>query len=140
MWAMISSVLLRIAALRWLFKLGGLGLLVPIAFLLKMIGLPVLLVLAVIAIPMLMLLFVFGLPIFLVLIVGGMAVGLLGVVLTIGVVALKAAIFIVLPVWAIWKLASMLFRRGGDDPGAPRPNASPRPAPATDPLEGLDPS
>ena len=42
MWSAIRWLVLRFAALRWLFKLGGLGLLLPIALLLKTIGLPLL--------------------------------------------------------------------------------------------------
>jgi hypothetical protein len=112
MWSVISGLLVRIAALRWLFKLGGLGLLVPIAFLLKVIGLPILAILSVIALPMLVILFILGLPIFLVLIVGGMLMGLLGVVLTIGIAAIKIGLFVVLPIWLVWKLMSKLFGRG----------------------------
>ena len=111
MWSMLSRLLLRVAALRWLFKLGGLGLLIPIAFVLKMVGLPLLMVLGVLAMPVLILLFIFGLPIFLVLIVGGMLMGLLGFVLTIGVAALKIGLFVVLPIWLVWALVSKIFGR-----------------------------
>lgn len=123
MWSMLSGLLLRIAALRWLFKLGGLGLLIPIAFVLKMIGLPLLMVLCVLALPILALLFIFGLPIFLVLIVGGMLMGLLGVVLSIGMAALKIGLFVVLPIWLVWALASKLFGRSRkcDDDTPPPP-------------------
>lgn len=123
MWAMISRWVLRLAALRWLFKLGGLGLLVPIAMLLKAIGLPLLAILSVVGLPILILLFLFGLPIFLVLIFGAIAMGLVGAVLTIGIVAIKIGLFVVLPLWLIWKLGSMVFgrvcKRGGTDPGTP---------------------
>ena len=106
MWAIISRLVLRLAALRWLVKLGGLGLLLPIAFLLKVVGVPLLAILSVVAMPVLMLLFLFGLPIFLVLIVGGMVMGLLGAVLTLGVMALKIGLLVVLPIWVVWRLAS----------------------------------
>ncbi|MDB4873836.1 MAG: hypothetical protein JWM41_282 [Gemmatimonadetes bacterium] len=112
MWSVISGLLVRIAALRWLFKLGGLGLLVPIAFLLKVVGLPLLAILSVLALPVLVLLFLFGLPIFMVLIVGGMLMGLLGVVLAVGIVAIKIGLFVVLPIWLVWKLTSRVFRWG----------------------------
>ena len=47
MWSLIKSLLLKWALLKWLLKsLGSLGILVPIAFVLKMVGLPVLMVLA----------------------------------------------------------------------------------------------
>ena len=68
MWSAIRWLVLRIAAIRWLFKLGGLAFLLPLALLLKTIGLPLLGVLAVVGDPgLLILLFLFGLPIFLVL-------------------------------------------------------------------------
>jgi len=141
MWSMLSRLLLRIAALRWLFKLGGLGLLLPIAFVLKMIGLPLLMVLGVLAIPVLILLFVFGLPIFLVLIVGSMLMGLLGFVLTIGVAALKIGLFVVLPIWLVWALFGKVcsrrrWCRGKDEPPHPDKPSHPEP-PTTDPLTDL---
>jgi hypothetical protein len=135
MWSMITGLLVRIAALRWLFKLGGLGLLVPIAFLLKVVGLPILAVLSVIALPLLVLLFIFGLPVFMVFIVGSMLMGLLGVVLTIGIAALKIGLFVVLPIWLVWtlgrKLVCAMRRKGGDD----TPPASPIDPLSTEPSE-----
>jgi hypothetical protein len=141
MWSVIRWLVLRIAAIRWLFKLGWLGALIPIALLLKSIGLPVLGILAVVAIPLLVLLFLFGLPIFLVLAVGGLFVGALGFALVIGLVALKFFLFVVLPIVLIWKLAASLWRwgcrRGGDGsspdggtPPASQPTA-PSPGPAS---------
>src|ERR1044072_4914395 len=99
MWSVIRWLVLRIAAIRWLFKLGGLAFLLPLALLLKTIGLPLLGVVAVLALPILIILLLFGLPIFLVFIVGSMLMGLIGMVLTIGVAALKIGLFIVLPIW-----------------------------------------
>jgi ABC-type lipoprotein release transport system permease subunit len=63
------------------------------------------------AIPVLVLLFIFGLPIFLVFIVGSMLMGLLGVVLSIGIAALKIGLFVVLPIWLVWALVSKIFCR-----------------------------
>jgi len=122
MWSAIRWLVLRLAALRWIFKLGGLGFLIPIALLLKTIGLPVLMVLAVLALPILLLLFLFGLPIFLVLLAGGAIMGLVGMVLTIGIVALKIGIFIVLPIWLCVKVVKWIScgfkkRRGDSDTG-----------------------
>src|SRR5262245_22990932 len=119
MWSAIQWLVVRIAAIRWLFKLGWLGALIPIVMLLKAIGLPVLIVLAIVAIPALVLLLLFGLPIFLVLLLGGLLIGFLGFVLTIGVAAIKFAIFVVLPIWLFWKLGSTVcrwvFKRRDDD-------------------------
>jgi hypothetical protein len=133
MLAFISRLVMQLAAIRWLFKLGGLALLLPIAALLKVIGIPLLLVLMVVGLPILILLFLFGLPIFAVFIVGSMIIGLIGMVLTIGIAVLKFALFVVLPIWLMWKVACWIFRgfgrgrdRGSDtepvepiDPGTP---------------------
>src|SRR5947209_4273041 len=140
MLAFISRLVMQLAAIRWLFKLGGLALLVPLAALLKVIGIPLLLILLVLGFPILILLFLFGLPIFAVLLFGGLLIGFLGMVLTIGIAAIKFAIFVVLPIWLVWKLGSWVFRsvcgrdKGGGatstepvdpiDPGMP-PNADP---------------
>ena len=143
MLGMISRLLLRLAALRWVLKLGGLGVLVPIALLLKAVGLPLLAVLSVVALPLLILLFVIGLPVFLVLLVGGMIMGLLGMVLTIGVAAIKVVIFVVLPVMLLVKLLRWIFKRGGggwDEGTMSKPKS--KPAPGADEPEDMtmDPS
>src|SRR6185437_13480778 len=131
MWSAIRWIVLRLIALRWFFKLGWLGLLVPIAMILKVIGLPLLAVLSVIALPLLALLFLFGLPIFLVLAVGGLIMGALAFLLVIGVAALKFALFVVLPIWLVWMISSKLLsvvchRRDGCD-GRHRPGLNHRP-------------
>lgn len=137
MLAFISRLVVQLAAVRWLFKLGGLALLLPLAAILKVVGIPLLLVLMVIGAPVIALLFLFGLPIFAVLAVGGLIIGLFGMVLTIGIAAIKFAIFVVLPIWLMWKLASWLFRsvfgRGGDAGGDATP-----PAAATEPVDPID--
>lgn len=148
MWSAIRWLVLRIAAIRWLFKLGGLAFLLPIALLLKTIGLPLLMVLAVLAIPILILLFLFGLPIFLVFIVGSMLMGLIGVVLTVGVAALKIGLFIVLPIWLVWKLGGKIscwISKRGDGGTPPTSSSSdtssgPTTGPINDPIDGIDPS
>ena len=123
MWSALRWLVLRIAAIRWLFKLGGLAFLLPVlAMLLKTIGLPILMVLGVLAIPVLAILFLFGLPIFLVLIVGSMLMGLVGMVLSIGVAAVKIGLFVVLPIWLMWTLAGKIWKwgktkDGGDSAG-----------------------
>ena len=117
MWSAIRWLVLRIVAARWLFKLGGLAFLLPLAMLLKTIGLPLLGVLAILALPILVLLFLFGLPIFLVFVAGGLFMGMIGMVLTMGLAAIKIGLFVVLPIWLIWKLFSKLFRRGGGTNG-----------------------
>src|SRR6478672_2186788 len=108
MWSAIRWLVLRIAAIRWLFKLGGLAFLLPIALLLKTIGLPLLGILSILALPVLILLFLFGLPVFLVFIFGSMLMGLIGMVLTIGLAAVKIGLFVVLPLWLMWTVASKI--------------------------------
>lgn len=127
MWSILKWLVMRLAIVRWLFKiLGGLGVFLPLAFLLKVIGLPVLMVLAVLAAPILFVLFLFGLPLFLVLVAGGLALGVLFAVLSFGLLALKFAIFVVLPIWLVWKLVSWLFRgrNGVSRPDVSRPDTS----------------
>jgi len=91
----------------------GLMLLVPAAILLTVIGLPIALVVGILALPVLIVLFVIGLPL---LIFGGLVVGLLGAVfgvlmafLSVGFVALKLALLVLLPIvvltWIVKRLA-----------------------------------
>src|SRR4051812_32773861 len=156
MWSAIRWLVLRIAAIRWLFKLGGLAFLLPIALLLKTIGLPLLGILSVLALPILILLFLFGLPVFLVFIFGSMLMGIIGMVLTLGVAAIKIGLFVVLPLWLAWKLAATLsrwiFKRDGVDDSKPNgstppssdttsssgPATGPATGPVSDPIDGLD--
>jgi len=136
MWSILGRLAARLALIRWLFKvLGGLGLLVPLAFLLKVVGLPILAVLGVLAAPVLLVLFLFGLPIFLVLLVGGALMGVVFSVLTAGLAVLKIAIIVVLPVWLVFKLTRWLWRRGGRD-GGRNGEVHDAPPPATPPDAG----
>ena len=154
MWSAIRWIVLRLAAIRWLFKLGWLGMLLPIALLLKTIGLPLLGILSIIALPLLILLFLFGLPIFLVLLFGGALMGLIGFVLTVGVAVLKIGLFVVLPIWLFWKLGTTLygwiFKRGdngsngngggGTTSSTDATGGGPSTGPISDPADGLDPA
>jgi hypothetical protein len=139
MWSAIRWLVVRIAAIRWLFKLGGLAFLLPLALLLKTIGLPILMVLAVLAIPVLVILLLFGLPIFLVFIAGSMLMGLIGTVLTIGMAAVKFGLLVVLPIWLMWTIAGKVWnwgkRKGGDDSSA-SDSAPPSGGPATGSTSG----
>ena len=131
MWSAIKWVLLRIAAIRWVFKLGWLGVLIPIAFVLKAIGLPLLLILLVLALPVLLMFFVFGLPVFLVVVAGGAFMGLVSFVLTLSFAVLKIAIFVVLPIWLVFAIAPRIARwfKGGGNGNDSKPSAPPNPAP-----------
>jgi hypothetical protein len=119
MWSILKWLVMRLAIVRWLFKILGLGVFLPLALLLKTIGLPVLIVLGVLALPVLFMLFLFGLPIFLVFLAGGLVLGLIFMALSLGLVALKFAVFVVLPIWLVWKLVSWLFRGRNE---VPRPD------------------
>ena len=114
---MLRWAALRLAAVGWTVKtLAVAALIVPAVLVLQFIGWPLLAILGVLALPVLFVLFLFGLPVFLVLLVGGMLLGLVGAVLSIGLVALKFALIVVLPIWLVWQLGKLLFgrRRGAD--------------------------
>jgi hypothetical protein len=126
MWALIKSLLAKWAILRLLLKsLGSLAWLIPIAFLLKAIGIPLLVLLGVLGLPLLILLVVIGLPFFLVFIVGGALLGFTFWVLSMGLAILKIALPIILVVW----LVRWAFRRSN---GTPRADTPPDAPPATD--------
>jgi hypothetical protein len=112
MWALIKSLLLKWSLFKILLKsLGSLAWLIPVAFILKAIGIPALMLLAVLALPLILVLVMLGLPLLLIVIVGG---GLLMVtfwIVSIGLVALKIALPIILVFWVVrW-----LTRRNGDE-------------------------
>ena len=102
------SLLLKALALKLLAgrTVGGVFgvlmlLLVPAAGVLKFIGIPLLLVLALLGAPLFLLLGAVGLPVLFVVGLGGGLLLLLGVILAIGVIAIKIALPIVLVVWFI---------------------------------------
>ncbi len=129
MLGLLRWIVVKLAVVRMLWKLiGGLGLFLPLAFLLKLVGLPALMVLGVLALPLFFVLLVIGLPIFLVVAVGGVFLGFLFMALTLGLMALKVAIFVVLPIWVVWQIGKWIFNRG--DKGEP-------PAPAVDEGGGI---
>lgn len=106
MWTLLKAVLVKWAVFKVLLKtLGSFAFLIPIAFLLKFIGLPLLGVLAVLALPILFVLAIIGLPLFIVFIAGGAILALVGTVLTIGLAVLKIALPVILLVWFVnWLL------------------------------------
>src|SRR5687768_2867620 len=114
MWALIKGLLLKWAMLKWLLKsLGSLGILVPIALLLKTVGLPLLMVLGVLALPILIMLALFGMPFILVFLIGGALLAILSAVLSFGLLALKIIVPIVLLIWlAKWIMRSEERRVG----------------------------
>ena len=119
MLAFIKMLLVKWVMLRYLFgALGGLLALWPVAFLLKVIGIPLLIVLAIIGVPLIILLAAIGLPVLAVMAVGGMIIGLLGLLLSVGMVVVKIGLFVVLPLMLIWWLYRWLMesgkKRGGE--------------------------
>lgn len=109
MWALLKSLLAQWAIIKLVLKaLGSLGWLLPLALVLKALGLPLLLLLAALALPLIVVLAVLGLPVLLVVLVGGALVTLTMWIVGIGLVALKVAIPLVLLYWTMrW-----LFRSG----------------------------
>ena len=120
MLGLIKWIVVKLAVVRLLWKLlGGLGLFLPLAFLLKLVGLPALMVLGVLALPLLFVLFIIGLPIFLVFAVGGVFLAFVFLALTLGLVALKVALFVVLPIWIVWQVAQWIFKKPSDGKAPP---------------------
>jgi hypothetical protein len=116
MWALIQSLLAKYALLKLLLKtLGSLGWLLPLAFILKVVGLPILVVLAILALPLLIVLAIVGLPIMFVVIAVALLLFGFFALLSFGMLVLKIAI----PVLLIYWLAKWIFKNGkkpGTDP------------------------
>jgi hypothetical protein len=103
MWLLLKGLALRFVVGR---TVGGmlatlLLVLVPLGGVLKVIGLPLLMVLGVIGAPVFLLLGVIGLPILFVLGFGAILLLLMGVLLTVGLFAIKILLPIVLIVWFV---------------------------------------
>jgi hypothetical protein len=109
MWSLITSLLAKLALLKLLLKtLGSLGWLVPIAFVLKLVGLPVLIVLAILAAPIFIILAIIGLPIMFVIVAGVMLLVGFFFILSMGLLVLKIAI----PILIVYWLIRWFFRNG----------------------------
>lgn len=111
MWAFLKAILVKWALIKSLLKiLGSLGWLLPLAFILKAVGIPLLILLAVLAIPLFIVLAIFGLPLLLVVVVGGALLTFTMWIVSMGLLALKIALPIIAIVWVIrW------FTRSRDD-------------------------
>ena len=102
MWTVFKAVVLRWLLARTLFKgLGLFALLVPLLALLKGVGLPLLIAIAVLAFPLLLLLAAIGFPFIVALVAMGGLLMLAGVVVSVGVLAIKIVVPIVLIVWFV---------------------------------------
>ena len=76
-------------------------LLVPLAAVLKFIGLPLLFVLGILGAPVFLILGAIGLPVMLVIGIGGALIVAMGLFLTLGILAIKIVLPIVLIVWFV---------------------------------------
>ncbi|MBK8248792.1 MAG: hypothetical protein IPK85_15525 [Gemmatimonadetes bacterium] len=116
MWTLITTLLTRWVALKALLKaLGSLGWLLPLAFVLKAIGIPALILLAILGLPLLIVLFVFGLPLILVVVVGGALLGFTFWMLSLGLVVLKLALPVIVIIW----LVRAFTKKGSQTPEPP---------------------
>src|SRR5688572_7399551 len=125
MWSILKAILLKLGILRGLIAvLGSLAAILPIAIaLIKLVGWPLLVVMFVLGLPLLLVLALVGFPFIAVLGIAGVVMGIVFAVITAGTVALKFVLFVVLPLWLVWKVASWAFRgRGGGE--RPEPEAS----------------
>ena len=85
MLSFVTALLAKLALLRLVLKgISSLGLLLPLALLLKVVGLPALIVLAIVAIPIIVVLALIGLPFILVFALGAVLVSIVGSVLAFG--------------------------------------------------------
>ena len=115
MWLLLKGLALRFIVGR---TVGGvfsllLLLLVPLGGILKFIGIPMLLVLGVLGAPIFLLLAAVGLPALFVVGIGGVLLLMLGVFLSLGILAIKIVLPIVLIVWFV----KWLRRRWAREPG-----------------------
>ena len=120
MWTLMKALALRLVVGRTLGGLLGTLLLVvlPVAGVLKIVGLPLLIVLGVVGAPLFLLLAAIGLPVLLVIGIGGVLMFLLGIFLTLGVLAIKVILPIVLVVWFVRWIFGKTRRSGTPDVGA----------------------
>jgi hypothetical protein len=126
MWLLLKGLALRFVIGR---TVGGmlatlLVVLLPLAGVLKFVGVPLLIVLGVLGAPVFLLLGVIGLPILFVLAFGGILLLLVGVLLTVGVFAIKILLPIVLIVWFVrWIFGKTKGAEGsGPVAGPPAPD------------------
>lgn len=93
MWALIQSLVTKWALFKVLLRtLGSLGWLIPVAFILKFVGLPVLAVLAILALPVFIILALVGLPIMFAFVAGILLLVGFFALLSLGIAVIKIAI------------------------------------------------
>ncbi len=121
MWALIQSLLTKWALVKVILRaLASLGWLVPIAFVLKAVGLPLLILIAVLGLPIFIVLALLGLPFLLVFFVGALLLVGIFVLLSFGFAALKIALPILIVIWiARWLMGRSGGKEEGTDPATP---------------------
>ncbi len=125
MWSIVKAILMKFGVLRGLFAvLGSLAAVLPIALaLIKFVGWPLIIVMLVLGLPLLLVLLVLGFPLIAVLGIAGVVLSVVFAVITLGMIALKVFLFVVVPVWIAWRIAKWGFGWGrGErrDPGEPQ--------------------
>jgi hypothetical protein len=116
MWVLIQSLLTKYALFKLLLKsLGSLAWLLPIAFILKVVGLPILAVLAILALPVFIILAIVGLPIMFVFIAGILLLVGFFALLSFGIMVLKIAIPVLLVYW-LYRWWSRSGKKNSIDP------------------------
>lgn len=102
MWTLLKALLAKWALIKLLLRtLGSLTWLIPVAFILKSIGLPMLLLLLLLALPIFIVLALIGLPFILVIVFGVMLIAGLFLLLKIGFIVLMFALPIMLVYWVV---------------------------------------
>jgi hypothetical protein len=122
MLSIVKAILMKFGMLRGLIAvLSSLAAILPIAIaLIKLLGWPIIAVLFVLSMPLLLVLAIIGFPLMAVLGIAALVMGIAFAVITLGLIALKFFLFVVLPIWLLWKAASWAFRgRGGGEKRAP---------------------
>jgi hypothetical protein len=100
MWVLLKSLLAKWALFKILLKgLGSLAWLLPLALILKAIGLPALIVLAILALPLFLVLLILGLPMIFVVMSGVVILAGIFFLLSLGIAVLKIAIPIIIVYW-----------------------------------------
>lgn len=109
---LLTSLLVKVAFLRALLTLvASVLVVVPLGLgLLKLLALPLLAVLGILALPLLFVVALVGFPMFIVFAIAGVALAMLAAVATFGVVALKLFLFVVLPVWLLYRGVRWMVR------------------------------
>lgn len=119
MWMLIKAILAKIALLRVILQaLRSLGWLLPLALLLKAIGLPLLVLVLLLAVPLVLFLIAIGLPMMLLVLVGGLLLVLTMWLVSFGFFLLKIAIPVVLVYWLFRWLSRNGSRKADSPPDA----------------------